>query len=116
MATSSPSSPPALASPFPRIKSKHLPRPKMRKSRNGSRTKKTHPPPTPPSVSVEAIKRSLLYTPSPRRFKKLRLRRLERRLRKEEEMKKHETVGDGDVGIEGRVDRGDDGGGSGVLM
>lgn len=38
------------------------------------------PQPTPPNVSVEAIRRSLLHTPNPRRFKKLRLRRLQERL------------------------------------
>lgn len=45
---------------------------------------KKHPPPTTPRVSVEAIKRALVHTPSPRRFKKLRLRRLQERLRREE--------------------------------
>jgi hypothetical protein len=39
---------------------------------------------TPPNVSVEAIKRSLLHTPSPRRFKKLRLRRLQENKKREQ--------------------------------
>ena len=42
------------------------------------------PQPTPPNVSVEAIRRSLLHTPNPRRFKKLRLRRLQENLRRED--------------------------------
>jgi hypothetical protein len=40
---------------------------------------KRYPPTTPPTVSVGAIKRSLEHTPSPRRFKKLRQRKLQER-------------------------------------
>lgn len=45
---------------------------------------KKYPPPSTPHVSVDAIKRALVHTPSPRRFKKLRLRRLQERVRREE--------------------------------
>lgn len=72
-----------------------------------------HPPPTPPNVSVEAIKRSLVHTPSPRRFKKLRLRRLQERLRREEGTQQVpplvDTSLEGPVGGK-RDNHGDDGG------
>lgn len=48
-------------------------------------------PIAPPNVSVEAIKRSLLHTPSPRRFKKLRLRRLKEN-KNEQVMHQHPLV------------------------
>jgi hypothetical protein len=51
------------------------------KTKNGARDS----PPTPPNVSVEAIRRSLLHTPSPRRFKKLRVRRMQENLRRRED-------------------------------
>jgi len=44
-----------------------------------------HPKPVPPNVSVEAIKRSLKTTPSPRRFREQRLRRLQERLQQREQ-------------------------------
>lgn len=59
---------------------------------------KRHPPPTPPRVSVEAIKRALVHTPSPRRFKKLRLRRLQERLRREETEAARQVLRAGNMG------------------
>ena len=44
-----------------------------------AKKEKRYPPTTPPTVSVGAIKRSLEHTPSPRRFKKLRQRKLQER-------------------------------------
>jgi hypothetical protein len=56
-----------------------------------------HPPPMLPNVSVEAIKRSLLHTPSPRRFKKLRLRRMQENMRRREGTLQLPLV---DIGVE----------------
>lgn len=54
-----------------------------------------HPPPIPSNVSVEAIKRSLVHTPSPRRFKKLRLRRMQERLKREGRRQQVHVAGGG---------------------
>jgi hypothetical protein len=80
--------PPAADDDFPRRKNKGR-----------------HLPLTPPNVSVEAIKRSLLHTPSPRRFKKLRLRRL----KKKDQVTQQLPLVDPGLGEAYRGDRDDDG-------
>jgi hypothetical protein len=71
-----------------------------------------YPLPMPPNVSVEAIKRSLLHTPSPRRFKKLRLRRLQENLRQKEVTLQLPLVENSlkELGQRWKWDEGEDGG------
>jgi hypothetical protein len=72
------------------------------------KNKGRHLPLTPPNVSVEAIKRSLLHTPSPRRFKKLRLRRLQEN-KKRDQVTQQLPLADAGLGKAYRGDRDDDG-------